>query len=391
MKLIERYFFRKMLGALVVTFLALSLTIWLTQALDAFDLVSDRGQSLVTFLKVTGLIFPALITIIVPVATMIATIYTLNQLNTESELVSVSASGGSSVVLLKPALVLGVAAMLGVGLCTIFVTPITQLEGRKLNMEINANVVTSVIREGQFLQMAPRMTMQVREREPNGVMAGIFVFDERDPAMSTAYLARAGAVLDNTLGKFLVMQDGVIQRQASSTGAITAIEFEAYALDLATLAGPEDLPYLQIGERSTASLFNPDSNDPIFQNSPNRLRAELHDRLTSPLYVLVFALVPIVALGQPRTARQGYGLPTVVAVSLATDIRAIGFVLVTLVRETPALIPLLYILPLASIAICILLIRRNMRFTAPNWVLASGDWLTRAALWLARRPAATGT
>ncbi len=387
MKLIERYFFRKMLGALVVTFLALSLTIWLTQALDAFDLVSDRGQSIITFFKVTGLIFPALITVIVPVAMMVATIYTLNQLNSESELVSVSASGGSSIVLLKPALVLGLIAMVGVGACTIFVTPITQLEGRKLNMEINANVVTSVIREGQFLQMAPKMTIQVRERAPNGVMSGIFVFDERDPQISTAYLARNGAVLTNGLGRFLVMQDGVIQRQATDTGQITAIEFQAYGLDLATLAGRDDLPYLQIGERSTASLFDPDPSDPIFQNSPNRLRAELHDRLTSPLYVLVFALVPIVALGQPRTARQGYGLPTLVAVSLATDIRGLGFVLVTLVRETPGVIPLLYILPLASIAVCVLLIVRNIRFNAPNWVLAYIDWLKRIGSRIAGRAA----
>ena len=89
------------------------------QALDAFDLVSDRGQSLPTFLKVTGLIFPALVTVIVPVAVLIAVVYTLNQLNTDSELVSVSASGGSWRILLKPVLLLAFLATVVGAICSL--------------------------------------------------------------------------------------------------------------------------------------------------------------------------------------------------------------------------------------------------------------------------------
>lgn len=394
MKLIERYFFRKMLGALIVTFLALSVTIWLTQALDAFDLVSDRGQSLPTFLKVTGLIFPALVTIIVPVAVLIAVVYTLNQLNTDSELVSVSASGGSWQILLKPVLLLAFLATLAVGFCTLYLTPMAQLAGRQLNVEINANVVTSVIREGQFLEMAPDMTIQVRERGPNGLMEGLFVFDERDEDVSTAYIARTGAVLNNDVGHYLMMREGVIHRQARDTGLITSIEFESYVLDLATLAGPASIAYLQLGERSTWALMHPDPNDPIYQETPNRLLAELHDRITGPLYVLVFALVPLAALGQPRTARQGFGLPTFIAVSIASDVRGLGFVLVGLVRDIPALVPLLYLIPILTIAAALFVITRNIRFTAPQWLLAWGDAIRDRALGLfrwRRRAAAAGT
>ncbi len=391
MKLIERYVFRKLLFALLLSFLGLSLTIWLTQILQRFNLVSNRGQSVFTFLELSGLIFPSLVTVIAPVSVLAAMIYVLNTMNTDSELVSIGASGGSSSLLLRPTIAIGILIALVVGLSAVFVTPNTQLASRKLLMRVNAEVVTSVLREGQFLTVAPKLTIQVRHRQANGLLEGIFVFDDRDPDQSIAYLSKTGLVIDNDLGRFLALADGVIQRQERATGNITAIEFQSYVFDLATLQSQQDLPYLQVGERSTWSLMNPESNDPIFQRSPNMLKSELHDRLTAPLYVLVFALLPLAILGQPRTARQGFGLPTVMAVSLAVDLRGIGFVLNGVVRDVPAIVPVLYIVPILAIIGCLVVIALSIRFTAPHWVLAAGDFFKRRfSGWTGERSTAGG-
>src|SRR5690554_530463 len=102
MKLIERYIFRRTLAGLLVTLSALSATVWLSQALRQFDLVTARGQTLLTFFNVAVLIFPTLVMIIGPVAVLIAVIYTLNGLNSDSELPIISASGGSWAVVLRP-------------------------------------------------------------------------------------------------------------------------------------------------------------------------------------------------------------------------------------------------------------------------------------------------
>jgi hypothetical protein len=59
--------------------------IWITQALRGIDLMTSQGQTIITFLGgITGLVIPALVLIIAPIALMIAISHTLNKLATDS-------------------------------------------------------------------------------------------------------------------------------------------------------------------------------------------------------------------------------------------------------------------------------------------------------------------
>ena len=98
MKLIERYIFAKLVRAFFLSLVALTATVWLTQALRQFDLVSAMGQTLITFFQVTLLLLPPLATVVAPVAVMIAVIYTFNGLNDGSELAVINATGHPAMV-----------------------------------------------------------------------------------------------------------------------------------------------------------------------------------------------------------------------------------------------------------------------------------------------------
>ena len=58
------------------------------------------------------------------------------------------------------------------------------------------------------------------------------------------------------------------------------------------------MPPFRPQERSTAYLIHPDPEDRLYQQFPGKFRAELHYRLTAPLQRLLFALLPLVFLGQ---------------------------------------------------------------------------------------------
>lgn len=370
MHLIERYVFRRMLGAFAVVFPALSLTIWLSQSLRSISLVTDRGQGLVTFFRITVLIFPALVMIIAPLAVLAAAIYTLNTLNTDSELVSINAGGRSQRILVRPTMALSLLVAAAVATSTLYLTPNSIRASRELVTEVNASVVGSVIREGQFRQLGPGLTVNVRQRDTSGILHGLFVFDTRDSAQTIAYIAARGALVDNPLGKFLLLQDGVIQRQIRKTGAVTIIEFQSYAFDLASLAGRTSASGHSPQEQSTAYLLDPDPSDPYLQSTPGALTAELHDRFSSPLYVFVFGLVPVVFLGQVRSTR-GRNVGIIIAAAAATvAVRGLGFVVLGAVRQQPALAPLLYAVPLGAIALSLVAIFAGMRVEAPSWFKA---------------------
>src|SRR5947209_6056186 len=111
MTIIDRYIFKTATIAFLATLLSLTGVIWITQALREVDLLTGKGQSLLVFLMVTSLSIPALVTIIAPVALFIATLYALNKLNGDSELIVMSAAGMAPGKLARPFFALTVLVM----------------------------------------------------------------------------------------------------------------------------------------------------------------------------------------------------------------------------------------------------------------------------------------
>ncbi len=115
MTLIERYILKISFTAFAACLLALTAVIWITQALRELDLLTGKGQTIFIFLTVTGLSLPALINVISPVALFLATLYALNKLNGDSELIVMSAAGMPPQRLMRPFLALGAFVCVIVG------------------------------------------------------------------------------------------------------------------------------------------------------------------------------------------------------------------------------------------------------------------------------------
>ena len=64
---LDRYVFRQLFVALLVVTLGLVALIWLTQSLRFVELVVNRGLSFTVFLKLTGLLIPGFVAVILPI------------------------------------------------------------------------------------------------------------------------------------------------------------------------------------------------------------------------------------------------------------------------------------------------------------------------------------
>jgi len=368
MKLIGWYTFKRMLAGCLLSLGGLSGTVWLSQALRELNLITSKGQSLWTFVQVSGLIFPGLLLIVCPVAVLIGVTYTLNQLNADSELVIINASGAPPTTLLKPALLLGLLASVIVATMSLYLVPRSLQSFRGLITDVNTDLISTFVQEGAFVPIGDQLVFHIRDRRPDGSMEGIFIQDEREPGQSNVYIAENGIILKNPLGTFLVMQNGTIQQRAVENNSMSVIQFESYAFDLSTFSSAAALPSLKPAERDTAYLFAPDPNDPEFQKRPGSFPAELHDRLSSPLYTLLFAILPVLALGQAQTTRHGRGIVILGTVLAATGLRVGGLILAGVAANQPQIIPALYALPLVCIALAVWAILRSFRFSASEGI-----------------------
>src|SRR5689334_2518271 len=118
MKLIERYIFRRMAAAMLLSFLAVSAMLWLSQALRQFNLVTEQGQTLTTFFELSAYLFPILVMIVLPLSVLIGVTFALTMLNSDSELAVLNASGMRQWSLIKPALLVGLIAAVAIGSMT---------------------------------------------------------------------------------------------------------------------------------------------------------------------------------------------------------------------------------------------------------------------------------
>ena len=350
MKLVEAYIFRISRSAFLVSLGVLTSVIWMTQALREFDLLTTKGQSLLTFLGVTALSIPALVMVIAPIALFIAVLYALNKLNGDSELVVMSAAGVSPLRLLRPFATLTVMVTVLVGAMSLYAMPWSFHQLRDLIMKVRADFLTNVVRPGTFTTLDEGFVFHYRERGRDGSLRGILMEDRRDPTHMASYVADSGATWQSDDDdSYLVLNDGTVQRHQPDSRDGAMVVFRRYAIDLAQFgSGGEGAP-LRPREQSTRELLHPDMNDPAVRFQEGRYRAELHDRFSGPLYALAFGMIAFAALAVPRTTRSGNWKAMVGALIAVSVVRGLGFATSGLIVKSAAWVPLAYAVPLAGL------------------------------------------
>jgi lipopolysaccharide export system permease protein len=347
---LERYIFRQAMVAFFAGLFVLTLVVWITQVLRQLDLVTNSGQTIALFVLMTSLGIPVLLALIAPIALFIAVMQTLNKLNGDSELIVMAAAGVSPVRLARPLLVLTAMVMVMVGSLSLWLTPSSIRYFRQLLTQVQANLLTAIVRPGQFTQADRGLTFHIRDRAPGGVLLGIVVSDTRDAQVHMTYVAERGVISEQPQGTFFVLEQGNLQRRDMKDGATSIVVFERYAFDLSQLTQAAETIY-RPSERYTSELMRPNPADPMLERWQGRFRQELHDRFAAPLYPLAMMCIAFAMLGQARTTRQSRGAAVAGAIAAMAIVRGLGFAVSGMVAARPAAVPLVYLIPVATIAL----------------------------------------
>ncbi len=344
---IDRYIFRTTLASFALVLVSLTGVIWITQALRGIDLMTSQGQTIVTFLGITSLVIPALVLIISPIALMIAISHTLNKLATDSEIIVMNAAGFSPFRLFLPFLYATVVVAILVAFIAAYLAPDGMRRIKQWDAEITADVLANILQPGRFAQLDQNLTIRIRERQPGGVLVGIFIDDRRDPKERVSIIADHGTVLKNEGGSFLILEDGNLERFEAGKRDPALVAFGRYAFDMSKFSNQGRDVTLGIRERYIWELLSPSSDDPVYQQLPGQFRAELHDRLMSPIYPFAFAALTFAFLGAPRTTRQSRNFSIGSSILAVFGLRMAGFACSVMAVKSP-LAPVVQYLMLAA-------------------------------------------
>jgi lipopolysaccharide export system permease protein len=315
--------------------------IWITQILKQIDIITNQGQTILVFLRITGLLVPILMLVIAPIAIMIAVCYALTKLNGDSELVVMNAAGMAPRRVWRSVLGACLCVAAFVAFISAYLAPLLQ---RQMNDEIarvRTDVVANLVRPGAFTSVERGLIFHIRDRIGESQFRGIFIDDNRNVEEHTTIVADYGQILQRPEGSFLVMRDGNIERRRPKERDPTIVVFERYAFDLTRLA-PTPQNSIGLHEMYIWELLFPKPDNAALRNSEGQFRVELHERLLAPLYPLAFGVIAFAVLGFPRTTRQSRAVSLVVVIAGVAALRLGGFAAMVMAVNYPPAIVALY-------------------------------------------------
>lgn len=366
--LIERYVFKKAAYAVAIAVAGLVAVLWITRAVQEVDILLNKGQGILTYLKMTSLGVPTLTAAIVPMALLIGLIQTINGLNKDSELVVIHASGASRSVLLKPFVALGLLASVIVLTLHLWAAPLSMQTLRNYISKVRADLVSVIVQEGKFQNVGKGIVVHIASRAPGGLLKGIFIHDNRDPRYALTYMARDGSVLEIEDRAYLLLEEGQIHRRDVKNGDLSIIKYNSYAFNLTTLTPGRTGSISSQMELNTLDLLFPDKEDPFYKSYPGRFQAELHTRLTGGLYPILVVLSLLTFIGNPSSHRQGQVIVIIVACASIVGLRGLTIFGEGALRTNSSMLYLVWGLPLAYIATSIFLLATDRSALPAEWL-----------------------
>jgi lipopolysaccharide export system permease protein len=294
-------------------------------------------------------------------------------MSNDSEIIVMNAAGMSPWILFRAFMAAAIVVSLLVGAISAYLAPKGLRMLRDWLTEVRANVVSNIVQPGRFTAIESGVTIHIRERRPNGQLAGIFLDDRRNPNERITVLSEIGELLDNSSGTYLVLQKGVVQRHEVGPHDPAMVVFDRYAFDLSQFAGGVQAVKYSIRERYLWQLLFPDPKDQLYIEQPDQFRAELHDRLVAPFYPLAVVVIAYAYLGAPRTTRQSRTLSMLGAIGGVGLLRLIGFASTVFGATIPWMLSLQYLALAGAFALGYYVIRRGLILEPPAFI---NDWLT---------------
>ncbi|NOR63215.1 MAG: LptF/LptG family permease [Rhodobacteraceae bacterium] len=359
---LNRYFLAQLIGPFGFFSLVIAGILWLAQALPLIDNVIESGQSAIVFLEITSYLIPRVLMVALPISALAASLYALNKLYTESELVVMMTAGLSPMALARPVAIFGTMIMVLMAVVTLYLVPASQTRLGQRLADFRSDFAKTLVKEGQFIHPVGGVTLFIKDTSKAGEMAGLFLSDRRDEANPVIYTAQKALLLQDEGGIRIVMVDGNIQYLPTATAQLSTVHFDQFSYDLgALLSTPVELARTPF-QRFLPELLWP--SDSMMANGlwdKGDFLAEANHKLAMPLSALVLPLISLGAILAGGFRRGGFMGRVMGAVVLGLFVQAGLGITKSMVQTNAGLYLIMYLPALIGLAIALLLLRHAGR------------------------------
>ena len=298
-KLIFQKFFSDNTYFFLICIASLSLIVWIIQAVNFLDFVTEDGHGLIVYFKYTLLNIPKIISRLMPFIFFIAIYYTINKSEDNNELKIFWINGIDKREFLSSLLRYSIFFLVIQLLLNSFLVPYSQNKARTYIQSSSIDFFPSLITEKKFIDTVERLTIYIEEKIREDEYKNIFIKDEKNLSSIRIIYADKGNLINNDKQRVLKLSEGKIINIDNNN--VTAFDFKSTVFDLSKYLTKSIVDF-KIQEKNTKMLVECYINFHLLEkedyyhihncNKQSKfvLNQELFKRIIKPFYYIALAI-----------------------------------------------------------------------------------------------------
>ena len=311
-KLIFKKFAKDVFQFFLLVSISISLIVWVIQAVNFLDIVTEDGHGFKVYFLYTLLSLPKIFSKILPFIYFISLFYIILKYENENELIIFWSIGIKKIEFVNVLLKFSIFYLILQLLFTTYIVPTTLDKARSYIRGSNVDLFSSIIQEKKFIDTVKNLTIFVEKKNSNGDLKNIFLKEKIGKNESQTIIAKKGKIQKFNNNNTLLLFDGKIIN--NNNRKINSFEFSKTEINLSKFTTKTTMhPKIQEirtydvlscivrlknfnnGYISNFFATNKKLNNCIEKNLKDTFQ-EIFKRLISPFYLLTLCSIACVII-----------------------------------------------------------------------------------------------
>ena len=299
-KLIFKNIIFEILVFLLLALFSLTIIIWIIQAVNFLDLVSEDGHSFGIYFKFSLLSIPKIISRILIFVLFISIFFVISKYEENNEILIFWTNGINKLQLINVVLTFSTILIIIQLLLNTLVVPKSLDLGRKFIRSSGIELFPSLLKEKKFIDTVSGLTIFIDEKKNTGEFKKVFLKDKFDETNSQIIVAKEGLIKSKNNKYYLVLENGrMINLEDKNTNTIefskSEINLSSYSTKTTTFPKIQEINSLEIIEcLNSFYKLNKTYAKRNFVCSESSVKAaskEFFRRFINPFYILLVAFI----------------------------------------------------------------------------------------------------
>jgi len=209
-KLIFKKFAKDVFLFFLLVSISISLIVWVIQAVNFLDIVTEDGHGFKVYFLYTLLSLPKIFSKILPFVYFVSLFYIIGKYENNNELIIFWTIGIRKIEFVNILLKFSIFYLVFQLILTTFIVPFTLDKARSYIRASNVDLFSSIIQEKKFIDTVKNLTIFVEEKNENGNLKNIFLKEYIGKNQYQVIVAKKGKIIKKDNKSTLLLLNGKI-------------------------------------------------------------------------------------------------------------------------------------------------------------------------------------